>query len=51
MIGMARPPWLLWIVADDRPFLMAIEWLHGCVDVEYPRLGEKWRRAIIKQTV
>jgi hypothetical protein len=27
---------------------MAVEWLHGCVDVEYPRLGEKRRRAIIE---
>ena len=48
MIAMARPPWLLGIVADDRPFLMAVERLHGRIDVEYPRLGEKRRRAIIK---
>ena len=27
---------------------MAIERLHGCVDVEYPRLGQKRRRAIIE---
>ena len=45
---MARPPWLLEIVADDRPFLMAVERLHGRIDVEYPRLGEKRRRAIIE---
>ena len=48
MIAMARPPWLLGIVADDRPFLMAVERLHGRIDVEYPRLGEKRRRAIIE---
>ena len=44
---MARPPWLLGIVADDRPFLMAVERLHGRIDVEYPRLGEKRQRAMI----
>ena len=31
---MARPPWLLGIVADDRPFLMAVERLHGRIDVQ-----------------
>jgi hypothetical protein len=45
---MARPPWLLGIVADDCPFLMAVERLYGRIDVEYPRLREKRRRAIIE---
>jgi hypothetical protein len=48
MIRMAWSPWLFGIVADDRPFLMAVDRLHGRIDVEYPRLGEKRRRAIIE---
>ena len=27
---------------------MAVEWLHSRIDVEYPRLGEKRRTAIIE---
>ena len=45
---MAWSPWLFGIVADDRPFLMAVDRLHGRIDVEYPLLGEKRRRAIIE---
>ena len=45
---MARPPRLLGIVANDRPFLMAVERLHGRIDVEYPRLGEKRQCAVIE---
>src|ERR1019366_6576221 len=48
MIGMARTPWLLGIVANNRAFLMAIKRLHGRIDVEYPRLGKERRRAVIK---
>jgi len=48
MIGMARPPGLLGVVANHRAFLMAVEWLHSRIDVEYPRLGKKRRTAIIE---
>ena len=48
MIGIARPPGLLGVVANHRAFLMAVEWLHSRIDVEYPRLGEKRRTAIIE---
>ena len=38
---MARTPGLLGVVAQDRPFLMAIERLDRRIDVQDPGLGEQ----------
>ena len=45
---MARTPGLLGVVAQDRPFLMAIERLDRRIDVQDPGLGEQWLDAKCK---
>jgi hypothetical protein len=48
---MVRSPALPGVVAPHHRFLLlATERLHRRIDVEYPRFGEKRRRAIIKMT-
>ena len=41
VVAMARTPGLLGVVAQDRPFLMAIERLDRRIDVQDPGLGEQ----------
>src|SRR5271165_4426003 len=48
VIAMARTPRLLGIVAQGRPFLMAVKRLDRRIDVENPGLGEQRLHAILK---
>src|SRR5271166_5904661 len=48
VVAMARTPRLLGIVAQGRPFLMAVKRLDRRIDVENPGLGEQRLHAILK---
>ena len=49
VINMAWPPGFMWVVADLRSLLMAVETLHCGIDVEYPRQAQ--HRADARQDV
>ena len=48
VIAVRRPPRFVRVVAHHGAFLMAVERLHGGVDIENPWLTEKRPRAIIE---
>ena len=48
VITMRRAPRLARIVAHHRSFLMPVERLHRGVDIENPRLAQKWPCRVIE---
>ncbi len=48
VIAMARTPRLLGIVAENRPFLVAVKRLDRRIDVEDPRLGQQRLHTILQ---